>query len=353
MHIRHAKNTIRSIIAASAVLTLGLGLSACAEHPEADSGAAPKAELKKVSFALDWAPNTNHTEVFVAQELGYFEDAGIELEILPYASSSTETLVDQGLADFGISGQSATQVARTAGSSVISVFQITQHDTGNLVVLGDREDLKELSDLDGLNYGGFGSPLWTAVAKETIKGGGGKGEFTEVSLDTGSYEALAQHRIDFTLTVSTWQNVQAEIDGEPYRAFKYQDYGVPEQHATGIITSEKYIAENEETVAAFVAALSKAQQFTIDNPVQAAQLLIQANPDTLGTSEELVTRSVQVFVDEQYQPGPGQKLGTSQPENWDGFGQFLLEHGLLLDPNGQVLSEAPDWSTYYTNKYLP
>ena len=38
--------------------------------------------LEKITFVLDWTPNTNHTGLYVAQELGYFEEAGLEVEIV-------------------------------------------------------------------------------------------------------------------------------------------------------------------------------------------------------------------------------------------------------------------------------
>src|SRR5690606_22094892 len=93
-------------------------------------------DLTAVTFALDWAPNTNHIGVYVADALGYFEEAGLDVTILPYGSASSPQLVSAGEADFGIGGQASVQTARTAGLDVVSVFRITQTDTGRLVVLG-------------------------------------------------------------------------------------------------------------------------------------------------------------------------------------------------------------------------
>ena len=39
-------------------------------------------DLTKITFVLDWTPNTNHTGVYVAQELGYFEEEGLEVEVV-------------------------------------------------------------------------------------------------------------------------------------------------------------------------------------------------------------------------------------------------------------------------------
>ena len=43
---------------------------------------AEEAQLKKITFCLDWTPNTNHTGVYAAQALGYYKEAGLDVEIV-------------------------------------------------------------------------------------------------------------------------------------------------------------------------------------------------------------------------------------------------------------------------------
>src|SRR5690625_2322462 len=118
------------LLAAAAVLAVAGCTTAV--QPAADSSSSPQkpsdsaaagsseqhaagddAALAEVSFALDWAPNTNHVGVYVAQELGYFTEAGLDVTILPYGSTTVAQLVSAGQADFGIAGQSNVQMART------------------------------------------------------------------------------------------------------------------------------------------------------------------------------------------------------------------------------------------------
>ena len=42
---------------------------------------------------LDWTPNTNHTGLYVAQANGYFEEAGLEVEIVQPPEDGAEVLV--------------------------------------------------------------------------------------------------------------------------------------------------------------------------------------------------------------------------------------------------------------------
>ncbi|WP_409048347.1 ABC transporter substrate-binding protein [Microbacterium sp. HA-8] len=336
--------------AASALLAVTVALAGCTVSGGGSSEDGDK--LTPVTFALDWAPNTNHIGVYVADALGYFGEARLEVTILPYGSASSPQLVSAGEADFGIGGQASVQTARTAGLDVVSVFRVTQTDTGRLVVLGDRDDVTRPADLDGLIFGGFGAPLYSALAAATIQGDGGEGTFEEVVLDTGAYEALRQGRIDFTLSVATWENIQMELDGHPYREWRYQHFGVPEQQSTGIISSDAYVSEHPEAAAAFVQAVQRGYAFAVENPDEAADILIEANPETLGAAEELVRESARLMATEGYFVAEGRQIGEVDPTAWEEFGSFLIDGGFLSDSSGDVVTEAPDWTEYYTDDLL-
>ena len=43
---------------------------------------AADGENEKITFCLDWTPNTNHTGLYVAQAKGYYEEAGLDVEIV-------------------------------------------------------------------------------------------------------------------------------------------------------------------------------------------------------------------------------------------------------------------------------
>lgn len=314
----------------------------------ADGGSG---ETTKVTFALDWAPNTNHTGVFVADEKGWFEEEGIDVEILPYASTPVGELVSGGGADLGIGGQSVVQTGRTAGLDIVSVYRVTQGEVGELVVLGDNESIQSPKDLDGTTFGGFGNPMYSEMVKSMIRFDGGEGTIEEVTLDSGAYEALSSGTVDSTLSVRTWESVNAEIEGHPYKSFRYQDYGMPDVQAVGIITSDEYLENNKDTVEGFVSAVQRGYEFAAENPDEAAQILIDANPDTLGSSEELVKQSAAILAEDGMWTADGVVTGSVDPEVWEEYGNFLLENGMLTDSEGTTLTEAPDWSEYYTNEF--
>lgn len=344
-------------IAASMLL-----LTACtAGQPADDATTSPAAEQtgasqdrdrSTVRFALDWAPNTNHTGVYVADALGYFDEAGIDVEILPYASTPAPELVSSGAADFGIAGQAVVQMSRTSGLDVVSVYRVTQSEVGELVTLPDRDDIRSPKDLDGKIFGGFGSPLYSAMVRTMIQHDGGKGDVTEVVLDTGAYEALSSGRIDATLSVSTWESINAEIEGHPYQTFQYQDYGMPELQAVGIISSDAYVEDHPEVADAFVKAVQRGYEYAAANNDEAANILIDANKDTLGESQELVSRSIEALSKDGLWTKEGVTTGAADPKIWEDYGTFLLDNEILMDSSGVTVTETPDWTAYYTNEFI-
>ena len=68
-----------------------------------------------------------------------------------------------------------------------------------------------------------------------------------MTLGTSAYEALANGAVDFTLEVYTWEGVKAELEGVTQRAFRYADYGVPDEHTTLIGSSEAWLDEHPDT----------------------------------------------------------------------------------------------------------
>lgn len=316
------------------------------------SGAAmAEPELRDVTVALDWTPNTNHIGLYVAREKGFYAEAGLDVEILPYGDTGSGTLIANRIADFGVSGAIGFFTQRAAGADLKAVYAVVQTETGRLVFNAGRDDIKRPRDLDGLTYAGFGSDWEKALIATIIRNDGGKGEFETVTLGTSAYEALANGTVDFTLEVYTWEGVKAELDGRGQRAFRYADYGVPDQHTTFIASSEAFLSENPESAAAFVQATRKGYEYTVEHPEEAAEMLIAANSAFL-TNSDLIHASVRTLVEGDYLRSATGDVGLIDPAKIEAMGAFLFASGILKDTEGRALAENYDFSVWFTNAYM-
>jgi ABC-type nitrate/sulfonate/bicarbonate transport system substrate-binding protein len=166
---KQAKRAPLTALIALLIAALALALGACAAAPSAtDSSAAPAARtsgdsedaaLKKVTLILDWTPNTNHSGIFAAESLGYYEESGLDVSIEQAAEGTVEQLISAGRGEFGISMQEVMNYALTQDDPlpIKAVAAIIQHNTSGFVSL--KEDgIKSPADWTGKTYGGWAPP---------------------------------------------------------------------------------------------------------------------------------------------------------------------------------------------------
>ncbi|MDV6269869.1 ABC transporter substrate-binding protein [Rhodococcus globerulus] len=334
--------SVRRVLATTAALAATLTMiSGCSSGTESSDA---------IRFALDWTPNTNHTGFYVAMQEGYFDDAGLDVSILPYNNTSPDTLVDAGNAEFGISTQSQATFARAAGADTVSVIAPLQHRATGIGVKADRSDITRPRDLDGKVYAGFGDPGEVETLQQVIRNDGGTGDFTTVTLGTSAYEAVYSGQADFTVSYLAWEGLEAERNGTPMRYFQYTDYGFPDAYSIVINGNQQWMKDHPEEAAKFVKAVQRGYQTAAEDPDRAAQDLIDANPGAF-TDEDLV-RDSQRMLAADYMLDANGVVGTQNLETWSGYSGFLFDNGLLAGPDGNTLTQKPNWSEYFTNEYL-
>ena len=329
----------RSVLAALAATPL---LAAC-------GGGGSGSGRQTVRIALDWTPNTNHTGLYAAQQQGWFRDAGLDVQFLPYNNTSPDTLVSAGAAEFGISFQDSFTYSKAAGADITSVLAILQHWGTEIGIKAGRADITSPKDLDGKTYGGFGGPGEQQKMAAVIKDAGGRGTFTTVVLGTSAYEALYAGQVDFTEPFVAWEGIEAELRGQPVRTFAYTDYGFPDAYSVLLIANSPWLAAHADQATAFVRAAQRGYQLGADDPVRAAQLLMDANPGTF-TEPELVNRS-QAMLAQRFLRDAAGTVGPQTVQTWMGYSGFVFDTGTLGGPDGAPLAARPDFSTWFTDRY--
>lgn len=302
-----------------------------------------------IRFALDWTPNTNHTGLYAAQQLGWFRDAGLDVQILPYTNTAPETLVSSGAADFGISFQDTFTYAKAAGARITSVLAVLQHWGTAVGVRADRTDITSPKDLDGKIYGGFGAPGEVAKMQAVIRDAGGRGVFKTVVLGTSAYDALYAGQVDFTEPFLAWEGIEGQLRGKPFKTFAYTDYGFPDAYSVIVIGNPGFLQSHREPATAFVQTLQRGYQLGADDPARGAKLLIDANPGVF-TEPELVNRSQQMLA-QRYLKNTAGRVGPQTLPMWSGFSGFCYDTGTLTGPDGKPLGARPDFATWFTDAF--
>ena len=321
------------------IFVLSLVLIGCTGQPGTTSPSA----LQDVTLMLDWVPNTNHTGIYVAQANGYFEDVGLEVNIIEPGEVYAEHAVAAGIADFGVSFQEQVTLARADDVPIVSIAAIIQHNSSGFASRGELA-VNSPRDWEGLRYGAFGSPFEVPTLEVVMGCDGGDIEALEI-VDIGYSDPLAlldEEQIDLAWIFYGWQGIQAEHEGIELQIVMMEEWSdcIPDYYTPVFIASEETIRERPQIVLAYLEAISRGYLFAIDNPDQAAGILLDAVPEL---ESELVRRS-QSWLSSHYQ-AEAPRWGEQDLHIWKAYSAWMVEMGILAEP-----IQAED---AFTNEYLP
>lgn len=249
------------------------GLLAC--------GAARAAD--KVEVQLDWVVRGDHAMFFVAKDKGYFAANGIEVTEIRKGSGSPDTmrLVANGNAAFGFGDLPTLAVARAQGVPVVALVAVNQHSPLAVVSLASTKVLKSPADIKGMNAGIHPAGSTYIFFKAFLAANGLSQSDLTVSTVAPPFENyLLQKKVDLVMGYIDAEVPELEAKaGGPgsLSILQGSDYGYT-VYGSGMVTSEKLIAENPDLVKRFTAAYLKAFKDVAADPEAAASLVAAAVP---------------------------------------------------------------------------
>lgn len=283
-----------------------------------------------VTFVLDWTPNTNHTGVYVAKELGYYDEVGIDLDIVAPPEDGATSLVALGKANFGIDFQDslAPAFALSEPLPVTAVATIMQHNTSGIISLKET-DINSPKDLEGKTYATWDLPVEQAMIKTIMEND--NGDFNKLELVpstvTDVISALITN-IDAVWVYYGWDGIATEVRDLETNFLQFSDYEDAFDYYTPvIIANNDFLKENEELSKKFLEATQKGYEYAIENPEEAGKILVKLNP---GLEADLVIES-QKYVSKQYKDD-GVNWGYINPDRWNKFYNWLNDNNLVENP---------------------
>lgn len=301
-------------------------------------------ETEQITFVLDWTPNTNHTGLYVAESLGYFEDQGLEVEIVQPPEGGADALVASGRAQFGVSFQDsmAPGVAGDNALPTTAVAALIQHNTSG-IISRKGEGMDTPKGMEGKKYATWDGPIEVAMIQNVLEQDGG--DFSKVemipSTVTDEVSALESGSVDAIWIFYAWAGVKFELTGAETDYFAFKDINpVFDYYTPVVIANNEFLEEEPETAKKFLTALRDGYEYAIENPQEAADILCEAAPEL---DPELVLAS-QEYLKDQYKAEVSQ-WGYIDPERWNAFYEWLNENGLTE-------AEIPE-NVGFSNDYLP
>lgn len=337
----------KKIIALLLALSLVCAFAACSKTNSDDASDDTTKELKDVTLCLDWTPNTNHTGFYVALQKGYYKDAGLNVSIVQPPENGATEACSAGQAQFAIDTQDTIASAFTSATpmQVTAVAALLQHNT-SCVMSKKGAGIDRPKGLEGKTYLTWDSPIELAMLENVVKADGGDWSKVKRIPNTVTDEAQdVKQNPDHAIWVfDGWGGVNAQVNNVEVDRFFFKDLNPTFDYYTPILIANNDLIKNDpETVKAFLSATKKGYEYAIENPDEAAQILIDGDDTgSLKGSEELVKASQKYMVDQYVADAP--KWGYIDPARWNAFYNWLGEE--------KIIEEKIPENTGFTNDYL-
>ena len=297
---------------------------------------------QKIKIVLDWVPNTNHTGLYLAKDLGYFKEEGLDVEIVQPPEGSTTALIGAGGAEFGISFQDtlAKSFAKENPVPVTAVAAILQHNTSGIISLKEK-GIDSPKKLEGKKYATWEDNIEQAILKKLVTDD--KGDFSKVKLIpytiTDAVTGLKTD-VDAVWVYYAWDGIATERAGLQTNFLKIRDYGEElDYYSPVIIANNDFLKKNPEIAKKVLKAIKKGYEYAMKNPEESAKILVKNSPEL---DINLVTAS-QKWISKEYQ-SDAKEWGIIDGNRWNRFYEWLYK-------NKAVEREIPK-NFGYSNEYL-
>lgn len=299
-------------------------------------------EKTKISIVLDYVPNTNHTGIFTAKEKGYYDELGLDVNIISAVDDGALSMVASGSANFGISFQEELALALTLDSpiNVTAVAAVIENNTSGIISLKDKS-ITRMKELEGKSYATWNTPVYDAIVKNAVEADGGNFENVKL-VPVNSTDSLAsiQTECDAVWVFEGWDKAIADFMGIEANFIPLAEYGSQFNYYTPvIICSDSFIDYRKNDVSKFMEATKKGYIFAADNPEECTEIMSKHIPemekDKLLESQKLL--SARYASDKQ-------KWGQIDQKRWDGFFEFLY--------NEKIISRSISKGRGFTNEFV-
>ena len=293
------------------LLAFVLALTGCAagSGDESESKAANEVknsdgedqkELKELDVVLDWYPNALHAFLYVAIEKGYYEEEGLKINIrFPSNANDAMSLVAAGQADIGLYYQQDVIQARANQAVPVKSIGAVVQGPLNIILSLKEKGIESPEDLVGKTIGYSGTELSEALIRSIMQEAGADySDVTMIDVGFDLMSSMTTGNVDATIGCLLNHEVpQMEEEGFEVNWFELDDYGVPTYYEGIFLASDEAIANDSETLSAFLRASKRGFEDMKADPNGALEtLLANQNEENFPLSETVEQESMEILL---------------------------------------------------------
>ncbi len=299
---------------------------ACASEPVSSAAPTP------LVVGLGFIPSVQFAPFYLADQAGYYTEAGLEVEFQNKIDPDLITLIGQGSIDIGVADGTSVIPAVSQGIPIRYVATI-YGKFPSIVFSKASAGIDTPAKLAGTRLGipGRYGSSWIML-QALLSSAGLTPEDLEIVEypDFGQGAAVIAGAVDAATGFTNNEPVQLELTGEDATILRVDE--ITPLPGNGLIVSPATIDAKRGAVAAFIAATLRAMEEIAANPEAGLDASITAVPE-LGTAREtqaaILDATIEVWT------GPAQEaagLGAIAPADWDASIEYLTSLDLVPNP---------------------
>ncbi|WP_349371413.1 ABC transporter substrate-binding protein [Salinarimonas sp.] len=287
----------------------------------AAAATAPAQAADELTVLLDWFANPDHAPLVVAQEMGYFDAADLDVTLIePADPSAPPRLVASGQGDIAISYQPSLYLHVAEELPLVRIGTLVSTPLNSLVTLADGP-VETLADLKGATIGysiaGFEEALLStmlAQADLTLD------DVSLVNVNFALTPALLSGQVDAVIgAFRNFELTELALQGSEGRAFYPEEHGVPTYDE--LIYVVRRDRADEAVFARFLDAIEQATVHLLNHPEESWEAFVAAYP----RADDALNRQAWTDTLRRFQASPA----AVDPERYARFATFMKERGLI------------------------
>lgn len=336
-----------SLLATLALLVVACGPregsvpSTCPTPAPAGSGGCGALPAVALKVGLGYLPSVQFAPFYLAQQEGYYRDAGLEVTFENKIDPDLVTLVGQGALDVGVAD--GTSVIPAVSQAIPIQYIATIYGTyPSIVFAKEASGITTAADLEGKKIGipGKYGSSWIALQAMLDAAGLTPADVTIVEYpDFGQGIAVQQDAVDAATGFANNEPVQLELTGTSAVVLHVDD--VVALPGPGLIAGTATLASKGDAVSAFVAATLRAMTEIAADPEVGLVAAIAAVPE-LGSQRDTQAAILDATIATWSPSSGGGPFGTIDRAGWEASIAYLTTLELVPNPVtvDQLVTEA-------------
>ena len=296
-----------------------------------------------LTVGLTYIPNIQFAPFYVAQSLGYYKDAGLDVTLRHHGANEDEFgALISGKENLIFAGGDETLQARAQGQDIVYVAEVFTKYPVALIVPSDSP-IQKVSDLKGHSVGIPGKFGATYIGLLALLSSAGLKQ-DDVNIQTVGFtqvQALVTKKVDAVMGYLNNEPIQIQKQGMSVRTFDVAS--AQPLISNGLAALRGTLSAHPDQVKAFIAATLKAVDYTIAHPQEALEISKADVPgldDPTNAADALTVLKATLPLWEH-----SGKAGYSDPAAWKSMADFMQAQGLITNSVGDVTKA-------YSNDYL-